>query len=331
MNLSTNKPILYFSAALLLLAIVVLTQHTDTSRVGDETEHYFIEDYDSADVVRIEVEQLIDSIELRRTEKGWEVSERMTPMRRALINKGGESFPKEKWHRADPSRVANALGSFGGLSEGLVISDDPDRRKIYHVGQTGLAIRLYDEGDSVIADLVIGKNAPDFTSSYIRRSDENEVHRVRRPLMGAFSPSAEDWRERRLWTLEPNTITTMTIAGGKVNNTYEQNAEHHWSCRRCPNATVDQEHLRSFAIKLAFLRADQFADDVSIHKAGLDHPSMTATFTDKKGETRKLNIGLPEGESFYYANVEGIDEIVLIGKEIVELAKDLPREAIKQK
>ena len=125
-----------------------------------------------------------------------DVNAKITMLKQKLLEQEGRSLPEEGWTRADSTRVSAALGSFGGLPSGLVVSDNPDKRSLYQVDAIGLNVKLVDKAGAPILDVVIGKNGPDMMSTYIRRSSEDKVYLVRRPLMGAFSPVAKDWYSR---------------------------------------------------------------------------------------------------------------------------------------
>jgi Domain of unknown function (DUF4340) len=191
------RPFIWLLIVLAVAGAIFVLARPDRPRVDTASEAMLIQDFASERVARVEIAQLLDGAVLAREPDGWLVAELPTAMRRELLVKEGRPLPPEEWRRADGTRVASALGSFGGLSEGVVVSENPEKRSLYQVDATGLAVRLIDADGKTVADLVIGKSGPDFGSSYVRRADENAVRLIDRLLVGVFSPVASDWLERK--------------------------------------------------------------------------------------------------------------------------------------
>ncbi|MBN1282613.1 MAG: DUF4340 domain-containing protein [Proteobacteria bacterium] len=189
------RPATYLAAAIAAAAIVLIFESPVRPRSDDASAEPLIPGFEGANVERIELSQLLDGAVLERAGGCWRVSEDATPLKRELYAKEGREIPDRLWGEADSSRVSTALGVFGGLERGIVVSTNPKRRDLFQVGAAGLEVRLVDKGGSPVAELVIGKSGPDYGSTYIRRSGADEVYLVRRPLSGIFSPVADDWRK----------------------------------------------------------------------------------------------------------------------------------------
>jgi hypothetical protein len=76
---------------------------------------------------------------------------------------------------ADPQRVGELLRAVKDLRRASVVSRNPAKRAIYQVGEGGLEVRVMGSDDKTLAHLLVGKPSPDFTSTYIRRADSDEV------------------------------------------------------------------------------------------------------------------------------------------------------------
>jgi len=192
-----RRPIIYLAIAVVAALVILALENPFAPRVNDSADEYFIPDYDSADVMRLGVKQLINGAELKRDGDEWVVAERTTALKKQLLESEGRDVPPTVWEKADKLRVMSALGSFGGLLEGVLVSRNAGKQTLYNTGPAGLHVTGFDGDDKIIFDVIIGKNGPDFASSYIRRANEDNVYLVRRSLMGIFSPSAEDWEEKK--------------------------------------------------------------------------------------------------------------------------------------
>jgi len=123
----------------------------------------------------------------------WIASEILTDAKKALLSDEQRSEPEISSSNADSEKIISYLGMFGGLEEGIEVSSNPDNHNTYMVGAAGLRVTALSSDGKKIFDVIIGSGGPDFGSTYIRRADEEKVYLVRRPLLGIFSPRAQDW------------------------------------------------------------------------------------------------------------------------------------------
>lgn len=192
-----KKTLIYLGIVIIAAIFVIALENPFRPRVSDTRDGYFIPDYDAANIVKIEIDQLIEGAVLKRDGDKWQMAEIVTPLKKQLLEREGREEPAQEWRPADKLRVTSALGSFGGLDEGVIVSMNPDKHSSYQVGPDGLHVRGLGKDDNPIFDVVIGKNGPDFMSSYIRNASDHRVYLVKKSLMGVFSPRADDWLEKK--------------------------------------------------------------------------------------------------------------------------------------
>jgi len=301
-----NRPIIFLLIALAIAAFVLLIEDPRRPRVDDAGEATFSPGFDSDRVKTIEVSRLIDGARLRRDGERWLVSEMITPLRNELVIKESGRRPGERWHRADRTRVTSALGSFGGLGRGVVVSTKEENRRLYQVDATGLRVRLLDEAGEAIDDVIIGKNGPDMASSYIRRADEDEVYLVGRALAGVFSPNASDWRELRLWALKPEDIAAISVSSKE--GSFE--------------VVEGDGRFDDIARRLSSVSADGFADDPD---EDLGDPLMKLVLELKDGDTLRLQIFPADAGGRHPARFAGVDETYLLSEGFVKrIPRDIP-------
>lgn len=324
--MKNKRPLIFLGLAILLALVVVALERPERPRVDDGSEAYFIPDYDSADVDRVEVEQLLDGVELRRDGENWKVVERITPLQRELLGKEGKPFPETIPRRANHTRVTSALGSFGGLEAGVLVSDNPEKESLYQVDRGGVTVRGFDKAGKMIFDVVVGKSGPDFSSSYIRRADEAKVFLVRRPLVGAFSPRADDWRDRTLWAIDPAVITGIAASSPKGAWEMHKSEDGTWKVTAPTESTPDSTKVAELVQKLSQLRAAEFADAIDAKAAGLETPSRTLTITYSKDKTATIFFGATDVKGQTCVRLEGLPEIFLVPQQVVDA---VPLEAPK--
>lgn len=175
-----KRPLLLFLAISLVAALVVLWQQPQHLPQADVQAELFFPDYDARRVMRVEVVQQGQGVQLKKSGEDWQVA----------------SLGTESWLPADRSRINAALGIFGDVERGILVSSNPEKQTRYQVGAEGLQLKLFAEHDVVIGTLIIGKNGPDLGSSYVRLASENDVYLVGQSLLGIFSIEADDWKVR---------------------------------------------------------------------------------------------------------------------------------------
>ncbi len=300
-------PIILLLAAIAIAIAVIIVENPMRSRVDDVADGTFSPGFDSGEVERVQITQLLSGAELKRDGERWLVSESVTPIKDELLSKEGRERPERRWFRADRSRVVSALGSFGGLPEGVVVSTNREKRAVYQVEATGLRVRLIGKGGEVIEDVIIGKNGPDLVSNYVRRPDADEVYLVSRPLIGVFSPNALDWRERKLWMLRPGDIAMISVSS----------KDGSFEARR------GEDGFDGIAGALAHVSAEGFPRDPEIQPG---EEIATLRIEYEGGEPLTLRIYEEEDDGRHLARLEGVDETYLLTGNFVEaIPRTLPK------
>ena len=173
-----KRPLFLLLALALVTALVALWQQPQQLPQADAQADLFFPDYDARRIVRLEIAQQGEGVQLTKNGEDWQVA----------------SLGAESWFPADRSRIHAALGIFGDLERGILVSRNPEKQKLYQVGTEGLRLKLVAEHNVVLGELVIGKNGPDFGSSYVRLATADDVYLVGQSLLGIFSIAADDWK-----------------------------------------------------------------------------------------------------------------------------------------
>lgn len=312
-----KRPIIYLIAAVAAAFTIFLFENPEKERINDVAAGYFVPDFDAEKVNTVKVTQLLDGALIKRNGNTWDVTEIVTPAKKEILAKEEKSEPEFKQHRADMSRVTSALGIFGELGLGILVSDNPSKQSIYQVDEAaGLKVLAEGSDGREIFNVIIGKNGPDFDSTYIRKGRENKVYLVKRAIVGSFSPRAYDWRERKIWSIEPSDLSQVSV----------QTPKGSWTASKSDDGVWDLKDFGEKANKLARLTAADFADGVDKKEAGLESPTIVLTLKYLKDKEAKLSIGNKDEKGRSFAILEGLDETYLIPKEFVE---SIPLEATK--
>ncbi|MBI2346472.1 MAG: DUF4340 domain-containing protein [Deltaproteobacteria bacterium] len=227
-----NRAFTYLLIAIGLAAAVFALERVGSKHVAEKSAKQPFVALDQAKVVRIEIERLLDGVELLREGDQWMVRPLTTTMRKQFEAQDaktparggseagpgvGEPPPEVAGERgvapsrgsrpaegtapkggfgdpADPVKVTEALNAWRDLKTDSLVSTNPEQQARYQVNQLGLQIRAYDAEGNLLAKAVVGKQGPDFISTYIQPGGGAEVYLTREALQARFSPRTENWQ-----------------------------------------------------------------------------------------------------------------------------------------
>lgn len=198
------RPFIYLGIAIFVAAVVFLFEGPGKPRVSDVDDGYFVIGFDIDKIGAVTITQLVDGVQLRRKDSGWEVRDFATPLKEELLKKEGREGAESAWQDADITRVSSALGRFGGLDKGVIVSSNSEKQSLFQVDAAGLKVSAFDKENKPLFEVIIGKMGPDFTSTYIRRANEDKVYLVNRSMVGVISPRASDWMVKEEKTSDQN-------------------------------------------------------------------------------------------------------------------------------
>lgn len=188
-----KRSFLYLLGAIALAAGSLLLERPDRSPDAATATRRFFAELAPAKVARIQVERLLDGVELRRAGDTWSVQSFETPLRKQVTS--AESVPHDdRTTTADGVKVGDALAALQQLTTTSLVSTNPEQQVKYQVNQLGLQVRAFDADGALLASIVVGKQGPDFFSTYVRKNDEAKVYLTRESLAARFPTAIEYWR-----------------------------------------------------------------------------------------------------------------------------------------
>jgi len=273
-------------------------------------------DFEKASATTIAVKSPAKSIVLENNEDGWLISET-------------DGFT------ADPQLVDNALNTIAGLMRDTIASKNPDKQDIFEVTPSkGVEVKVSDAQQNVLAHFYIGKTAPDFFSSYLRKEGSDEVLQVG-SITATFDKDIKAWRDKTVLSFSPDMATQLILKTTVQEIVLKRDEEGTWEITQPVRAPAKNEMLTNILRTLSSLKALDFAKDYDAATYGLDAPQITVTVILKDQEEKRLLIGkLDEEKSQYYAKNQAKETIFLIGKfqfdSVNKTVEDLQEEEKKE-
>jgi len=119
---------------------------------------------------------------------------------------------------------------------------------------TGHWLRVFRGGKPVV-QLIAGARGSDYQGTYVRRPGDTHVYLWRGTLVGLAGRHADDWRDKRIATLEPDSITALDVERGKDRYTLKRAAKT-WTVN---GRAADSAAVRRYLERLKSITAAGFA------------------------------------------------------------------------
>lgn len=153
----------------------------------------------------------------------------------------------------------------------------------YELGDTSATRVLLHTKNNGTQDWLLGKAGANYTSSYARKADSNEVVLAETNLSNMFN-SPDGWRDRMILQIGRDTITSIKAEGTTATFTLNQTGGE-WALEGRDGA-VNKEKLDLLLNAISSLRANDFEADETAEaatKLGFDtpHHKLTITYEDK--------------------------------------------------
>ncbi|HZI23011.1 MAG TPA: DUF4340 domain-containing protein [Gemmatimonadales bacterium] len=117
-----------------------------------------------------------------------------------------------------PAALASVTDLFQALRDTtppeLVAQDSSSFRRLQVDSAGGRWLRLRRSG-KVQLELVVGGRGPDFESAYLRRPGDAHVYLWHGRLGSTVDRTLDDWRDKRIATLAPDSVAAVEVVRGK--------------------------------------------------------------------------------------------------------------------
>jgi hypothetical protein len=111
---------------------------------------------------------------------------------------------------ANAELVQGMLKGIEDLKLEDVISSNPANRGTYQVDSTGTAVEIWSGGDKALA-IVVGKSSSDWTHTFVRYADRDEVYRASGVISYNFNRRADEWRDKTILKFEEKDVHKVTL------------------------------------------------------------------------------------------------------------------------
>jgi len=293
---------------------------------------------EEADIFRITVSDIqYDSYILRKTAGVWEIAQGPSPMSAIMRNsqkdENGNPIEQEadprddngpdgdqyrSYYKADMEKVTPIIDTMKELESGQLVTSKPEEKsKLGVMGSLmGTEIHVYDSENNEVVGVILGAPEGNYTSTYIRKPDSDEIYRVDGNAYMPFQKKVGDFRDRKLFDTAPEAINSVNVTDNENVRVYSLtrvDLEFKGSMADGTAITLDTAKVDDLLSSLGSLSVASFVNpDEEIRSPrpeggewdpadpfGLRIPLRIITYTDAAGSTFTLNVGMKAGSNYY--------------------------------
>ncbi len=229
---------------------------------------------------------------------------------------------------ADQEAVEKALETVTDLKSTLTASRSAGKHSQFAVDEESSVIvtMLGAENEDALARFFVGKMGADFMSTYIRKSDQDEVLLADGYLISIFDKGVRGWRDRTIFDFDTSQVQRLTLVSqDKEEIAIEAQEDGNWQIMKPEVSPAKKDAVDGIVREISKLDTDEFAkkkeptdeDTDPLKEYKLDEPQSEVTVELKDGTVRILRIGDKFGQR-YYARREGKDTIFLLSKSKID-------------
>lgn len=292
-----TKKILILAAALLILGGIYAASERMAEKKARRPQVNLAAGFDAKKAAAVTIRRPEkDTLTFTKTDGAWAVAA------------GDASYA------ADGAAVEELLEKIAGMKSATVVSKNPKNFDAFEVSDDkAVDAAVTDAGGAGMARLLFGKNGPDIFSTYVRPHGDDTVYLVPGIMKNTVDRELNDWRDKKLFALDPRTVKLYTV-GGDRNVQFRKTNMKTWQAVCNGRVTDHADAAAKSAISdFASLAAADFSTD-GPDTTGLDKPVRTITALLENGSKRSLFLGGDKNAFQQYAKTSRGDQVYVIEK-----------------
>lgn len=312
------RPYYYLLGAIVLAAIVFTLERPDRSRNASAEPTAFAPGWSREQIARVEIDHFLNSVVLTRDGESWRVGAGQSALEAERnVKPDRQQQPSDdapvKSFRADQTLVESMFTAIEKMDVGSAVSHHPDQHHQFQVGKLGLQVRALNAAGEKVLHFYVGKQGQDYFSTYVRRDGEDDVYLVREQLLGRFPAALDVWRDKVVWSVNPDAIHAVEVERRDGGFVLERNAEQLFVVKEPKSIpSLDAEKLRGWFEQWMTLSAVRFIEGQTPKDLGLETPRYKLSVTEADRTVRTLWIGAPADGGSYYAKLDGGEDLLLL-------------------
>jgi hypothetical protein len=131
-----------------------------------------------------------------------------------VLERGADTTWTVNGFDASPDAVGALLGALAEPTAGELIAQNPSSHERMGVDTSSAKRLTVGRGEQVLGEVLVGAQGRSFRSAYARKPGDDDVFLVEGELIPLLERNVTDWRDKRIVTLEPDSIHGITVERG---------------------------------------------------------------------------------------------------------------------
>jgi hypothetical protein len=350
-----NKKMLVLAAILGVAIVILVLVKVLGNREPSETSLQFIPALTEKTIGAIVLKDATDWVKLQRKGDKWimipkVVLEKATSgnkttgiakvMETETVKPMTPAGASASEYPADSSTVASLLENVLKLKKDILVSENPSKQTTFEVDSAkGITVDLFDLEGKALGRVFIGKNAADYSSTYVRADNSSAVYQVQNLSRYAFGTDHKRWTDKSIWKFDKAAVAKISIAkkgSPAIELAFEgDSAKKVWNLKQPVQKPADSAKVDELLNTFSNLTAAEYEDSSYTDSAtGLADPSITVSIALKSGATHLLKIGNAKtGASKFWVAVPEKPYVLLVSefdqKKVDKKPEDFQKQELK--
>ncbi|MBU1700392.1 MAG: DUF4340 domain-containing protein [Candidatus Eisenbacteria bacterium] len=218
---------------------------------------------------------------------------------------------------ADAGKAERIIEPVSKLHTRDLVSRKKDKQDDFEVSDSlGTTVKMTAADGATLAHFIVGKQGPDFMSTYLRPYDDDRVLLVPKYLRTAYDLSQGTFRDKTIFEFGQDEVSRVEILPEEGDSILiVKGANDIWTILEPDSAAVKDAVWKSLLRTASTLKCDAFPEtELNPSDAGLAPPREMLRFEMMDGRTETLKIGREEDKGRFYVIKEGNPTIFLLSK-----------------
>ncbi len=228
------------------------------------------------------------------------------------LERGTEGSWSVNGFAASPDAVTTLLGALGEPTAGELIAQNPsshERMGVDDSSATHLAVR---RGDQLLGEVLVGAQGRSFRSAYMRLPGQDDVYLVEGELVPLVGREVNEWRDKRIVVVEPDSIGEIDVERGRIRYTLERQ-DSVWSL--ADGGAVDSARVERLveAFRTVEAQGAAFATPAQADSADFTQPERRVRLVGTNG-AELATLAFDSTETGFWVRRDGRETIYLLNR-----------------
>jgi hypothetical protein len=240
----------------------------------------------------------------------------------------------------DSATIASLLENVLKCKKDIIVSENPAKQATFEVDSAkGILVEVLDLEGKSLGKVIIGKNAADYSSNYVRGENSSAVYQVSGISKYAFGSDHKRWADKSIMKFEKAAVKQVSIAKkgapAIVLSLEGDSTKKSWNITQPIQKPADSSKVDELLSGLSNLMASEYEDSAYTDSAtGLSDPSIAVAVTLTGGSVRSIAYGKAKaGASKFWVRVPEKPFVFLVNeydqKKVDKKPEDFQKQELK--